>query len=315
MSVAPPRKKTQQTSPQPQQSSPQSEFYRSDPPSKSYVNLTSSALAGVFGSQVSLAELTGDTAAASGSLSSFESGSLTARSQTYPSARSETQSSRSAARPYNHRASLPSLLSNKSVVRLSFATLFPRLVALFLFGVAYGHLAKNLKDNHLVTLETLNIVISRNPIYFSLVWGFQGILLGFLLPLFDWVFPRDGLDSGKGGADWSSIIRAIAAFLGIAYGVRKLTWESSMQAAALWGLVNPFLWYMLDGTKNGFILSSLVAIVGTSFFAYLFPSHLPQLSSLNYISVTVWIASAYYISSICFGNLGRRLLTFGVDAK
>lgn len=339
--------------------------------SRSFLNLTSSALTGVFGSQTSLADLAGDTTQASFSsdqsdlpsssiegdddfldeanrslTNSLNGGSLTKprlRSAIYPasSSSSSTSSLTSASRPRSAPTQrhhlLPSLSSRTGSVRLSFLSIFVRFVTLFVAGVAYGELARNLHDNHLVTIETLDIAASatafvsgpesgflQSSVIFSMVFGAQGILLGLLLPLFDRVFPAAAsvsqrkllASSGKGGADWSSIIRAVAAFLGVAYGVRKLPWESTMQVAVLWGLVNPFLWYLLDGTRNGFILSALTAIVGTMVFAVLFPANLPQpVLSTGYIAVTVWIASTFYICSICFGNIGRRILSFDGGAN
>lgn len=315
MSVALPRSsnkaRSKQSPPVQSPSSPNDGLKpQNDFSSRSYVNLTTSALAGVFGSQVSLAELTGDVPAASGT----DVYDLTNKPSTTIQ---RPKSKKDKSNLVNHHPSLPSLSSNRSVVRFSVGALAPRIIALFAIGVVYGEVARNLHDNHLILSDTLNIVMSQNIGYFSAAWGTQGILLGFLLPLFDWVFPSTFVDFGKGGTDWSSIIRAVAAFLGIAYGVRKLPWESSMQAAAMWGLLNPFLWYILDATRNGFILSSLVAIVGSTVFAILFPSHVPvaKLDSPEYISVIVWIASAYFISSICFGNIGRRMLTFGANAR
>lgn len=312
----------------------------SGPNSRSFLNLTSSALSGVFGSQTSLADLAGDTTSYArtngrvnqsstnidnvGSFLDEASISLTGslnddgikRRRTSMSFPSSAVSSARKQRSGIPR--LPSLSSSTGSVRLSLPTLMVRLVTLFACGVAYGELARNLHDNHLVTIHTLDIATSQNSVTFSLVFGAQGILLGFLTPLFDWLFPissSERTSKGKGGTDWSSIIRAVAAFLGLSYGVRKLPWESSMQAAALWGLVNPFLWYILDGTRNGFILSSITAIAGTSVFAILFPSHLPDPAlTSEYIAVTVWVASTLYICSICFGNIGRRILSFDVSS-
>lgn len=116
----------------------------------------------------------------------------------------------------------------------------------------------------------------------------------------------------KGGNDWVSILRASTAFIGLAYGVRKLAWESSSQVAFLWTCLNPILWYILDGTTNGFIVSSATAIVETAGFAFFVPSHFPPVastSSVVYYSVLAWIGSVLFCCSICFGNLGRRLLS------
>lgn len=238
------------------------------------------------------------------------------------------------------------LAPDGTIVKFTKFEILIRFVALFVFGVAYGQLAKNLHDNQQVSSQILNI--DRFPIFFSLIWGFHAVVLGTLLPLIDRAHPEGSIkpatlstlssaassetpsrptsvDSAaaaataeeekqqqeqKGGSDWVSIIRASAAFLGLAYGVRKLPWESSSQVAFLWGCINPILWYLLDGTRNGFIVSSVTAIVETVGFAFFIPSHLPPADfSSVYISVVVWVASVLFCCSICFGNLGRRILT------
>ncbi|ANB15552.1 Nsg2p [Sugiyamaella lignohabitans] len=325
---------------------------------KSFLNLTTSALAGVFGSQVSLAELNGDVSNAPSRVQTpvgrdratrgidefsdktafyngingrvngrdkLQSGinKLNRRKGNSPGGRvSPSIPSLSAADDEDEtdedvsgssRGNSSSVTYSLPGVPLSAPTLAVRLALLFGFGVAYGQLSKQLHDNHFVTEHTLDI---DHTGFFSLIWGFQGILLGFLLPLFDWLFPEQRKRlHGKGGADWSSIVRAVAAFMGVAYGIRKIAWTSTMQAAFYWGMVNPCLWFILDATRNGFILSTLVATVGTFVFALIFPDHLPERYTLagsvseNYLSVVALVASVFFCCSICFGNLGRRLLS------
>lgn len=317
-------------------SSATSDLRANDSNSQSFVNLTSGALRGVFGSSTSLSELVGDDSSTATSPSRRGSSQQEVLDQTSRSLLTGTKVNGSSStatsnppqsssrpgsaskRPLSRRRTLPGLAAASGAVKLSLPTILVRLLVLFVCGVAYGEIARNLHDNHLIAAATLDIAPSRGSLVFSLLSGAQGIVLGLLLPFFDYVFPSSqskAVTTGKGGADWSSIIRACAAFLGIAYGVRKLPWASTAQVAALWGLINPFLWYLLDATRNGFILSSITAIVGTMVFATLFPSHLPSPELTGpYIAVAVWIASANYCCSICFGNLGRRMLSFDNDA-
>lgn len=276
-------------------------------PSKSFLNLNAGALYGLFGSQLSLADMNDGT---NGSLSTRPSSTdivnLAKESQSQMTHKRHLSEAAAAAEGKKH---FPAVVSSGRVP-LTPLTLGVRLVALFLFGVAYGQFSRHIHDNHQVTTYTLDIDKTGA---FSLLWGSQGILLGFLLPFFDWLFPEQGrkFHQGKGGTDWTSIMRAGAAFAGIAYGVRKFTWESTLQAAFYWGMVNPCLWFILDCTRNGFILASLIAIVGTTVFAMIFPEHLPVASfTETYISVTVWVASVFFCCAICFGNIGRRLLSF-----
>ncbi|CAN6621796.1 hypothetical protein TRVA0_008S02784 [Trichomonascus vanleenenianus] len=268
----------------------------------SFMNLTTSALSGVFGSQVSLAELNGDVASVG---PSRRSSATNLYGTSVDQAEIQRPPTRKDSEPHNH--TVPAMSSG--LVPVSLFALAVRVSALFVFGVAYGQLSRHLHDNHQVTSYTLDIDQTGA---FSLLWGSQGIVLGFLLPFLDWMYPENRKwRHGKGGADWSSIIRAVGAFMGVAYGIRKLSWTSTLQAAFYWGMVNPCLWFILDSTRNGFILSCLVAIVGSTVFAIVFPGHLPAAElSESYVSVIVWIASVFFCCSICFGNIGRRLLAF-----
>ena len=120
-----------------------------------------------------------------------------------------------------------------------------------------------------------------------------------------------------------------------------------MQVSLTLALVNPFLWYLIDRSKPGFVLSSAVSTAGTALLLLLslspemmmVPSslghghghlheHNPNASSaakgggLHYsssdgntsfsvhqetIETGVWMLSVLFCSSVCFGNIGRRL--------
>jgi hypothetical protein len=279
--------------------------------SASFANLTRSSLAGVFGSEVSLAELTGDVATPTATPFRLRTSDLSNSGLTSSSSNSPTpdRNGRSSAHQRTNSQTVPSISDAVRAVPLSSLAVVIRFSILFAFGVGYGQFTRHLHDNHQITSSTLDI--DKTGV-FSLLWGFQGVTLGFLLPFFDWLYPeKRRWYRGKGGYDWASIIRAVAAFVGVAYGIGKLSWTSTLQAAAFWGLVNPCLWFLLDATRNGFILSSLTAIVGTGVFAIMFPDHLPKAAwSETYASVFTWLASVFFCCSICFGNLGRRLLSF-----
>lgn len=304
MSVAPPRDQNQKHF-KPQNVT-KSEYSSSDiKKSSSFANLTSSSLSSVFGSSTSLAELTGDDFA-----SSFKP----------------------PVKPHTHAN--PNLTHH--VPHSSFLSIALKYSILFIFGIGYGQFVKNLHDNQQVKSHIFDL--TKTPILFAFIWGLHGIFLSTLLPYFDSIFPSGSLarknaderqkqtqidndqdddndnedkeSNEKGGNDWVSIVRASTAFIGLAYGVRKLSWDSSTQVAFLWSCVNPFLWYILDGSRNGFVVSSLTAIVEAAGFAIFAPSHLPPFHTTSYsvyCSVVVWIASVFFCCSLCFGNLGRRL--------
>ncbi|KAK7204672.1 insulin-induced protein-domain-containing protein [Myxozyma melibiosi] len=296
--------------------------------SQSIVSLTTSALVGIFGNSLndansrastpdllqtqpsSSTNLYGDGVAR---LRRNEGGSLGRQSGRPPFGKtlSASQLQQQQRRRYSNAAIASS--ANGSSTRL---ILFGKISLLFSFGVAYGHLITQLQDNHFVTNTTLNV----DPIgSFTLTWGFMGIALGSILPFVDSISPalfgptkNSLLNSSGSGVTMLMypIIRAVGIFIGVSYGIRHLPWTSTLQGAVVLAVLNPLLWFAIDTSVNGFILSSLTAISGTILFAYFYPTHLPTSSgwSEDYIAVATWIASIFFCSSICFGMIGRKLL-------
>ena len=111
---------------------------------------------------------------------------------------------------------------------------------------------------------------------------------------------------------------------------RKLPWQSTSQISLTLALVNPVLWYLVDRSKPGFLLSMFVGLVGTGIAYGINPEIVPSpsaspapagsilnvtseygvhdgLVSNENISIGTWIASVLFCSSVCFGNIGRRL--------
>ncbi|KAL6716415.1 hypothetical protein ACLMJK_005982 [Lecanora helva] len=243
------------------------------------------------------------------------------------------------------------------------AYLSKRVLLLFLFGVAYGVIITQLRESEQVMPLDIELKGMKPHSWgYLIVWGGIGVMLGALLPWVDcfWenvignsihVFPTKGpLDRpvtpnkgvnnkeimqvtgfGSGlGADWNPIVRSIGAFVGIAFAIRKLPWQSTSQISLTLALVNPVLWYLVDRSKPGFLLSLFVGLVGTAIAFGVNPDFLPTPSSsmppptpmMNVsreydvhdgftssesVSAGTWIASVLFCSSVCFGNIGRRL--------
>ncbi|KAL8789882.1 MAG: hypothetical protein Q9213_000952 [Squamulea squamosa] len=250
-------------------------------------------------------------------------------------------------------------------VRNYYLPLTSRTVLLFLFGVAYGTIVTHLHDNPQIAPVKVE-GIGRYTWRYLAFWGVAGVLLGRLLPWIDIFWERtlgdknhgeapsaasedarshDGSDDGTErrsnsrfesvtGADWNPAVRSIGAFVGIAFAIRKLPWQSTLQVSLTLAMVNPALWYLIDRSKPGFLLSAIVGVAGTAVLLGINPSivpappapspraHIPPLaintsqhhSDLNVellsneiIAVSTWIASVLFCSSVCFGNIGRRL--------
>ncbi|EEH10647.1 INSIG domain-containing protein [Histoplasma capsulatum G186AR] len=133
-------------------------------------------------------------------------------------------------------------------------------------------------------------------------------------------------DSGSIAADWNQVVRSIGAFVGIAFAIRKLPWQSTLQVSLTLALVNPFLWYLIDRSKPGFMLSTAVGLLGMVTLLGINPDVVPgptvnaaesavagngsgilSFASQESIAVGTWIASVLFCSCVCFGNIGRRL--------
>lgn len=120
-----------------------------------------------------------------------------------------------------------------------------------------------------------------------------------------------------------------------------------MQVSLTLALVNPFLWYLIDRSKPGFLLSSAVGLTGSAILMGLNPEMMPSpatataaaasdllpggsfqapanawsrgdarngsvttlggLASQETVETGIWIVSVLFCSCVCFGNIGRRL--------
>ncbi|RVX68569.1 hypothetical protein B0A52_07993 [Exophiala mesophila] len=212
---------------------------------------------------------------------------------------------------------------------------------LFAFGVGYGSIVTHLHRTQ--RIKTIPLVdVERDSLYYQLSWGVFGILLGHALPAVDALWensispalsdeqvpskPRSakpkaanasGAESGSSfdsntGPIWYSAVRSVGAFVGIAFAVRRLPWQSTLQVALTLALANPVLWYIIDRSLPGFAFSALVSIVGTVVLLLVDPNFVPlpaihQSAASEQIGVYAWLASILFCTSICFGAIGRRL--------
>ncbi|KAL4927125.1 INSIG family protein [Aspergillus undulatus] len=217
-----------------------------------------------------------------------------------------------------------------------------RSALLFAFGVAYGIITIHLHENHWITpvkVESTHFYGSKEYLGF---WGLTGVAIGNVLPWLDSYL--DGVvgqekqrSNDQGSAEialsWSGVVRSVGAFVGIAFAMRRTPWESTTQASLTLALVNPVLWYLIDRTKTGFILSTTLALGGMGLLLGLKPDLIPStdatpiIPSLNgtgaqstlaagitqeSVAVRTWVASVLFCACVCFGNIGRQLAVGGL---
>ncbi|CAG8955834.1 hypothetical protein HYFRA_00011703 [Hymenoscyphus fraxineus] len=248
---------------------------------------------------------------------------------------------------------------SQSAIILSFGW---RSTLLFVTGMGYGGLVRQLHDDEkLAPFQIEGIIKPIDNWTYLVLWGLAGIFLGNLLPYIDTLFCSEtplktiippsvstGLSPERAiqeqlnsdelvGTDWQPAIRSVGAFMGIAFAIRKLPWASSLQASLTLFLVNPVLWYLVDRSKPGFVLSSAVGATGTALLLASNPDMLPSPTRLglgtneslqnifgdldligisDYVSREsveggIWILSVLFCSCVCFGNVGRRLALSG----
>ena len=225
-----------------------------------------------------------------------------------------------------------------------------RVIAMFGVGVLYGLLITQLYDRQEIAPTVVDI--DRSSWAYLTWWGLAGALLGEAMPWVDsfWALDADaaqGEDSDrrdgrlvKGLDGWIDIVRSIGAFVGVAFAIRKLPWQSTLQLSLTLALANPAIWYIVDRSPPGFVLSSCFALGGTLVLLGMNPALMPSPSpaevlrahvkrngglmnlanaslasedlilgifTQDSVGVATWIASVLFVSSVCFGNIGRRL--------
>ncbi|KAH8674027.1 insulin-induced protein-domain-containing protein [Xylariales sp. PMI_506] len=229
-----------------------------------------------------------------------------------------------------------------------------RTLMLFGLGVLYGALVARFRDgqNKLTGQKVDEALMTRDPGY-MMFWGVSGVALGVLLPWFDgvWegVFGEEEVDEpteyavlededaeNRRGTDWTLVMRGVGAFVGICFAIRKLPWDSTLQVSLALALVNPFLWYLIDRSKAGFLLAATVGLTGTAvlmgFQTDMIPTpaagqaasavrynvttkdplhvervFLGGLATQQTLETGIWMLSVLFCCCICFGNIGRRL--------
>ncbi|KAJ5635188.1 uncharacterized protein N7484_008501 [Penicillium longicatenatum] len=211
---------------------------------------------------------------------------------------------------------------------------------LFGFGIVYGVITVHLHDNHWITPVKLENIHYYDSWQYLGFWGLAGIALGNVLPWLDsWRDTKSVREeqSKRARSDesddrtpsWVAVARSVGAFVGIAFAMRRLPWESTTQASLTLALANPVLWYLIDRTQTGFVLATTVGIAGMSAVLSLKPELIPASTGPSVgttflngtgwenslgagitqesIAVRTWIASVIFCACMCFGNIGRQL--------
>lgn len=191
------------------------------------------------------------------------------------------------------------------------------LIVLGISGIVYLEISKNLHDNHqLHSSFTSKPVIVINKIIKWLfhdeipeflkndwvIYFIEGILFGSVIPILDLIFlQKQKVQEMNSDSSLFSILRIVNAMLGVAFGIRKLQWSSSLQAASVWGLLNIIMWLFFDGTPS-LLFESLISSIGITISCY---------GEFDYngrdLSQFLYFEDFYFLGFLIFGKLGRYL--------
>jgi hypothetical protein len=228
-----------------------------------------------------------------------------------------------------------------------FMVIFGKLASLFLLGAVYGIIVSHLHDSRELAAVHVGGVNSKSWLYLT-GWGLAGLVLGSLLPYVDLMSSSPQSDDVQTAAEekepetslgeqWNDVVRSVGAFIGIAFAIRRLPWQSTLQLTLTLALVNPALWYILDRSRNGLSFSLITTSILTSCIFLSNPDVLPSpalpattnathssssatahrqdelfagMVSYDNLATATWVGSVIFCSCICFGGIGRRLAVY-----
>lgn len=221
----------------------------------------------------------------------------------FPHAHGQDASSRSSS--FSSTATSTETLRNMpSAPSLSKLLLYypTRLAFLFLLGFSFAVIIDHLQTQHHIT-QLPRVLPSAQ--WVGPVCGFSAVFVGVLFPLADYVWGEKSTGDGEG--DWSSVMRCIGGFIGVAYAATKLPWTSNVQVSCTLALISVVLWFLFDRTRHGFLLSLVIAILGTAAAGMLVFNGLYSFTQADFFGLRSWIPCILFSSSICFGTIGRQL--------
>lgn len=183
---------------------------------------------------------------------------------------------------------------------------------LFITGVLFPMISECLFDNDqlakgdIVSFLQLGIVLKNKFVSDPdmvpdwAVFGTEGVILGSIVPFIDCFVKCRRLQNTRSSMyknSLGSFIRCANTLLGIIFGIRKIEWSSSLQAAGAWSLLNIVMWLFFDGTLTVLIPGLVVGAVS----AFTCTQQVSQLSQ------TLYFIDFYFFGFLMFSKLGRYL--------
>lgn len=205
-----------------------------------------------------------------------------------------------------------------------------RLATVSSAALIYNEVTKHIHASHLNDIGTqinaflVSFMENWQPIRFLtqtphpadrfLSLALEGLILSSILPVLDSLMPSlfskrllsSSPDPYVRSNLMNDIVRSLIAFLGVSYAIRHIEWESSLQMAMMWSVMNPCLWLLLDGTFSGFVASCGTAFGGSAIVYYQNGIKFSDNKDKD-LTIFLFISSFFFCGVIIFGKLGRLL--------
>ncbi|KAF9277458.1 Insulin-induced protein 2 protein [Mortierella alpina] len=181
-----------------------------------------------------------------------------------------------------------------------------RALILFVLGFVFSLVIDHLQTQHrLVEYPTDISQLWDTASWLPPTCGASAVLIGTIYPLGDYLWW--GKRVPRSSRDWSSVMRCMGGFIGVNYAASKLPWTSSLQVSCTLALISAGLWFLFDRTIHGFVISLIVASMGTAVAYFLVLNGWYSFTKADFFGVGSWMPCILYSSSVCFGSIGRQL--------
>ncbi|KAG7811563.1 hypothetical protein KL921_001829 [Ogataea angusta] len=167
----------------------------------------------------------------------------------------------------------------------------------------------NLADFRLIYLVRDNVNLPLSPVQMEILNNsVMGLLFGSIRPLSELVFTWNG--KKRSFPETAALVRFTVALVGFSYGLRKVEWDSKLEASLVFLGICALLWIVMDSSIGG-LLSSFIVSLGT-IVVYTYVTFQQNLlgvfSDPDTLADLLWNGSFLFISLVIFGRISKRLI-------
>ncbi|XP_056910181.1 insulin-induced gene 2 protein [Takifugu flavidus] len=179
---------------------------------------------------------------------------------------------------------------------------------LFSVGVFLALVLNLLQVQRNITLFPPDVLSS----IFSSAWwvppccGTAAAVIGLLYPTID----RRLGEPHRFKREWSSVMRCVAAFVGINHASAKVDFANNVQLSLTLAALSVGLWWTFDRSRSGFGLGVSIALLATLATQLLVYNGVFQYTSPDFLYIRSWLPCIFFAGVITMGNIGRQLALY-----